>query len=156
MLMAQRMSGTAEADRTNGNSQRRYQGYTTGANRSDAAMGHANASAEDAGALLLSQIAVTKPTSTASPATSCGVATRSSIANTGSLKRNFCTKVPSEPIGIRPSSTNGTYKSPITTATRAPSRTRTRLQYSASNTIGRNFTATPKPNQTAATERQRL
>jgi hypothetical protein len=38
------MSGTVEADRTNGSSQSKYQGYTTGAHRSDAAMGQANAS----------------------------------------------------------------------------------------------------------------
>ena len=91
MLTVQMMIGTVEADRTNGNIQSRYHGYTTGAHRNDAAMGHANASAEHSGALLLSQMAATKPTSTASPAINCGDATRSSIANTGSLKRNLCT-----------------------------------------------------------------
>lgn len=91
MLTVQMMIGSVEIDRTNGSSQRRYQGYTTGAHRSDAAMGHANAAEDHASDLLLSQIAVRKPTSTANPTTSCGEATRSNIANTGSLKRKLCT-----------------------------------------------------------------
>src|ERR1700693_4123709 len=128
MLTVQTMSGTVEADRRNGSSQSRYHGYTTGAHKSDAAIGQANASDDHVGALLLRQIAVRKPTSTAKPATSCGAATRSSVANTGSLKRKLRTKVPSEPIGIRPWLKNGTYRSPTTTAASAPSRTRTRLQ----------------------------
>src|SRR5664280_3129178 len=36
-------------------------------------------------------MAVRNPTSTASPTTSCGAATRSSVANTGSLKRKLYT-----------------------------------------------------------------
>ena len=44
MLTVQMMIGSVEADRTNGSSQSRYHGYTTGAQRSDAAIGHANAS----------------------------------------------------------------------------------------------------------------
>src|SRR5713226_8116661 len=155
MLTVQMMIGTVEADRTNGSSQRRYHGYTTGAHRSDAAMGHANASEDHTGGLLLNQNAIRTPTSTASPITSSGAATRSSVANTGSLKRNLRTKVPSEPIGIRPLLKNGTYRSPSTTAARAPSRIRTRLQYSGSRTIGRNFTETASPNARAATGRQR-
>ena len=91
MLTVQMMIGTVEADRKNGSSQRRNHGYTTGAHRSDAAMGQANASADDAGALILIQIAVRKPTSTARPTTSCGAATRSRVVNTGSLKRKLCT-----------------------------------------------------------------
>ena len=51
MLTVQMMIGTVEADRRNGSSQRRYHGYTTGAHRSDAAMGHANASEDHAGGL---------------------------------------------------------------------------------------------------------
>src|SRR6267378_7947882 len=107
MPTVQMMIGRVVTDRRNGSSQSRYHGYTTGAHRSDAAMGHANVSEDHAGALLLIQIAVRKPTSTASPATSCGAATRSSVANTGSLKRNLCTYLPSEPIGIRPWLKNG-------------------------------------------------
>jgi hypothetical protein len=42
------MSGSAEIDRRNGNSHRRYHGYTTGANKSDPAIGQANASADNA------------------------------------------------------------------------------------------------------------
>ncbi len=91
MLTVQMMIGTVEADRTNGSIQSRYHGYTTGAHRSDAAMGQANASEDKAVDFVLIQIAVRRPTSTASPATSCGAATRSSIANTGSLKRKLCT-----------------------------------------------------------------
>jgi len=90
MLTVQMISGTVEADRANGSIQSRYHGYTTGAHKSDAAMGHANAS-EDAKVFLRNQNAVSKPTSAASPTTSCGVATCSSVANTGSLKRNLCT-----------------------------------------------------------------
>ena len=63
MLTVQMMIGTVEADRRNGSSQSRYQGYTTGAHRSDAAIGQANASEDHAADFLLSQIAVRKPTS---------------------------------------------------------------------------------------------
>src|SRR5713101_8412684 len=102
MLTVQMMIGSVEADRTNGSSQSRYHGYATGAHRSDAAMGQANAARGNAAALRLSQIAIRKPTSTASPTSNCGGATRSSAANTGPLKRKPCTYVPSEPIGMWP------------------------------------------------------
>src|SRR5271155_4345247 len=99
ILTVQIISGTVAAGRRKGISQMRYHGYTTGAHRSDAAIGHANVSADNAGLLLLIQIAVRKPTSTASPTRSCGAATRSSRANIGSLKRKRCTNTPSEPMG---------------------------------------------------------
>src|SRR6266446_8668007 len=102
MLTVQMMIGTVEADRRNGSSQRRYHGYTTGAHKSDAAIGQANASEDHSADLLRIQIAVRKPMSTASPTTNCGAATRSSVANTGSLKRKLWTYLPSEPIGMRP------------------------------------------------------
>src|SRR6202522_1869837 len=155
MLAVQTIMGTVAPERANASSQSRYHGYTTGAHRSDAAMGHANVSADSARSLLLIQNAVSRPTSTASPTISCGAATCSSIANSGSLKRNRWTNVPSEPIGIRPWFRNGTYRSPTTIAASAPSRTRTRLQYRGSSTMGSNFTATDSPNATAATVRQR-
>src|SRR5208282_1267661 len=128
MLTVQMMIGTVDADRRNGSSQSRYQGYTTGPHISDAAIGHANASEDHGVDFILNQIAARKPTSNARPATNCGATTRSSVANTGSLKRKLRTKVPSEPIGIRPWFRNGTYRSPTTTAASAPSRKRTRLQ----------------------------
>jgi hypothetical protein len=91
MLKVQIMIGRVEDDLIKGSSHSMYHGYTTGAHKSDAAMGHANASEDHGAALLLIQIAVRKPASTASPATSCGDATSSSVANTGSLKRNLWT-----------------------------------------------------------------
>jgi len=91
MLKVQIMSGIVEVDLMNGSSQSRYHGYTTGAHKSDAAIGQANASEDTFVDLLLIQIAVRKPTSTASPATTCGTVTRSSVAKMGSLKRNLCT-----------------------------------------------------------------
>ena len=91
MLTVQMMMGSVEADRRNGSSPSRYHGYTTGAHKSDAAIGQANASADHAADFLLIQIAVRKPTSTANPTTSCGAATRSSVANTGLLNRKRCT-----------------------------------------------------------------
>ena len=91
MLTVQMIIGTVEADLMNGNSQSRYHGYTTGAHKSDAAIGQANASAEHAVDVLLIQIAVRNPTSTASPTTNCGGVTRSSVAKTGSLKRKLRT-----------------------------------------------------------------
>src|SRR6266404_3294859 len=124
MLKVQIMSGIVEVDLMHGSSQSRYHGYTTGAHKSDAAIGQANASEDHAADFLLSQIATRKPTRTASPTTSCGAATRSSIANTGSLKRKLCTYLPSEPIGIRPWLKNGTYRNPTTTAASAASRMR--------------------------------
>ena len=91
MLTVQMMIGTVEAERTNGRSQRRYHGYTTGAQRSDAAIGHANVSNDHSVALLLSQSATRNPATTASPTANCGAATRSIAANTGSLNRKLRT-----------------------------------------------------------------
>src|SRR5713101_3365364 len=102
MLTVQMMISSVEADHRNGSSQRRYHGNTAGAHTRDAAIGQANASGDNSGALLLNQTAVASPTSTASPASNCGGATRSSAANTGPLKRKVCTYVPSEPIGMWP------------------------------------------------------
>ena len=72
MLTVQMMIGNVEADRKNGSNQSRYHGYTTGAQKSDAAIGHANASGDHASEVFLSRTAVRKPTSTASPASNCG------------------------------------------------------------------------------------
>src|SRR5258707_5632701 len=121
MLTVQTMISSVEADVRNGSSQRRYHGNTTGAHKRDAAIGQANWSGDHSGAALLSQVAVTNPTSTASPASNCGGATRSSAANTGPLKRKLFKYVPSEPIGMRPwlkneRSRNGTYRSPTRAA----------------------------------------
>jgi hypothetical protein len=91
MLTVQIMIGTVEPDRANGSSQSRYHGYTTGAHKSDAAIGHAKTPGDSMEALLLSQVAVRKPTSTARAAKNCGDATCSSVANTGSLKRKLRT-----------------------------------------------------------------
>src|SRR5580692_795316 len=104
MLTVQIISSSVEADVRNGNSQRRYHGNTAGAHKRDAAMGQANWSGENSrvARLILSQLAVANPTSTANATSNCGGATRSSIANTGPLKRKLCTYVPSEPIGTRP------------------------------------------------------
>src|SRR5882672_5510241 len=72
MLTVQMTIGSVEDDRRNGSSQSKYHGYATGAHKSDAAMGHANASADQASECFLSRTAVRKPTSTASPASNCG------------------------------------------------------------------------------------
>src|SRR5579863_5492831 len=107
MLTVQTIIGMVEVERRNGNSQRRYHGYTTGAHRSEAAIGQANACADAALAslagrsnapvptrvvdvrrvveFLLIHTAVRKPASTAKPTAISGDATRSNIANTGSL-----------------------------------------------------------------------
>src|SRR2546423_15029599 len=114
MLTVRRMISSVEADVRNGSSQRRYHGNTTGAHKRDAAIGQANTSADHSGAALLSQVAVTNPTSTASAASKGGGATRSSAANTGPLKRKLCRYVASEPTGMRPRLRNGTYRSPTT------------------------------------------
>src|SRR5580692_8697201 len=138
MLTVQTLISNVEGDLTNGSSQRRYHGNTAGAHKRDAAIGQANMSGDHSGAVLLSQAAVTNPTSTASPASNCGGATSPSAANTGPLKRKLCTYVPSEPIGMRPGLRNerlknerlrnGTYRSPTTAAASAVSRRRTRFQ----------------------------
>ena len=112
MLTVQMMIGSVEIDAMNGSSQSRYQGYTTGAHRSDAAIGQANASNDHAAEVLLSHTAVSRPPRTASPTASWGDATRSRAANTGSLKRKLWTYLPSEPIGICPRLRNGMYRSP--------------------------------------------
>src|SRR6202158_1430179 len=96
MLTVQTMIKSVEGDVRNGSSQRRYHGNTTGAHKRDTAIGQANTSGDHSGAARLSQVAVTNPTSTASPASNCGDATRSSVANTGPLKRKLCKYVPSE------------------------------------------------------------
>src|ERR1700719_1243362 len=101
MLTVQTMIASVEADLRNGSSQRRYQGYTVGAHRSDAAMGQANAFGDGSDDVLRSHAAVRNPTITGSPSAICGT-TRSSSANTGSLKRKPCAYISSEPIGMRP------------------------------------------------------
>jgi hypothetical protein len=90
-LTVQTMSGSVDAERRNGTSQSRYHGYKTGAHASDAAIGHTHASGEHLEFFLRSHTAVTSPRRTATLATTCGFATRSSVAKTGSLKRNRCT-----------------------------------------------------------------
>src|SRR3954452_5941347 len=127
MLTVQMMIGRIEADLRNGSTQRRYQGYTTGAHRSDAAMGQANTSGDRSGDVLLNHVAVRSPTTTGTPAAICGT-TPSSVANTGSLKRKLHTYVMSEPIGRRARLTNGTYKNPTTAAASTASRILTRFQ----------------------------
>lgn len=107
MLTVHIKIGTVEAERRNGRIHNRYQGYMTGANKSDAAIGHASASEDKSADLVLIQIAASKPASNAKPAAAWGVITRSKIANTGPLKRKLCTYAPSEPVGIRPLSRNG-------------------------------------------------
>ena len=67
-LSVQIMIGIIDAEWRNGTSQRRYHGYTTGAQASEAVIGHAHASGEHAGRLLRSQTAVTRPHKTANPA----------------------------------------------------------------------------------------
>jgi hypothetical protein len=47
MLNVQTPMGSVEIDRRNGSSHRRYHGYTTGAHKSDPAIGQANASADN-------------------------------------------------------------------------------------------------------------
>ncbi len=91
MLKVQIMIGTVEVDLINGSSHSMYHGYTTGAHKSDAATGQANASKDPCADFLHIQIAVREPTSTASPATTCGAVTRSTVEKAGSLKRNLCT-----------------------------------------------------------------
>ena len=75
MLTVQIMISSAEGDVRNGRRQRKYHGNTTGAHKRDAAIGKANTSGDHSGAVILSQVAVTNPTSTASPARNCGGAT---------------------------------------------------------------------------------
>ena len=69
MLKVQIMIGTIEVDLMNGSSHSRYHGYTTGAHKSDAAIGQADASEDPSADFLPIQIAASKPTSTAGPAT---------------------------------------------------------------------------------------
>src|SRR5215469_11569360 len=102
ILTVQTQISSVEVEVRNGNKQRRYHGNTAGAHKRDAAIGQANRSGDHSGAALLSHLAVANPTRTASIASSWGGATRSSTANTGPLKRQLCTYVPSEPIGMRP------------------------------------------------------
>src|SRR5215475_10830017 len=127
MLTVQMMIGSVQTDLRNGNSEKRYHGYTTGAHKSDAAIGQANNSGDHSGSLLLSQVAVSNPTSTASPVTIRGGATTLRLANTGSLNWKVSTNVPSEPIGT-PWSRNGRYRRPTTTAASTASRARIRFQ----------------------------
>src|ERR1700756_1376300 len=58
MLTVQMMISRVEADVRNGKSQRRYQGNTTVAHKSDAAIGHTNTFGDHSTAMALSQAAV--------------------------------------------------------------------------------------------------
>src|SRR5215475_3970907 len=101
MLTVQRMISNVEPDNRKGSSHSRYHGKTTGAQNNVAAIGQANTSWDQRESAFLSQTEVTNPTRTASPASNCGGATRSSAPNTGPLKRKLCTYVLSEPAGMR-------------------------------------------------------
>src|SRR5207247_5923832 len=72
MLTVQMMISSVEPDIRNGSRQRRYHGNTTGAHKRDASIGQAKRSGDHSGVALLSQVAVSNPTSTASPASNCG------------------------------------------------------------------------------------
>ena len=67
MLTVQTMSGSVATDRTNGKSQSKYQGNTTGAQKSDAANGHAKEFPDQLWNLVRNQIAMRMPTKTARP-----------------------------------------------------------------------------------------
>src|SRR4051812_28309076 len=149
MLNVQTMIGSVEGDLRNGSNQSRYQGYTTGAHRSDAAIGQANEAPEGSREVLLIQIPERNPTTSGNPA-AIRDTSRSKMSKTGSLNRKVCTYVTNEPIGIRPCPRNGTYRSPTKTVAKAASRRRTRFQYRGNNTIGSGFTASANPNVTVA------
>ena len=85
------MIGAVERDRRNGSIHSRYHGYMTGAHKSVAAIGQANSAADNSADFFLIQIVVSNPTSTANPTTTCALATRSNVANTGSLNRKLRT-----------------------------------------------------------------
>lgn len=87
--MVQTTIGNVEADLRNGSIHNRYQGYTTGAHKSDAVIGQANASGDDACDLVLNQVAVRIPRKTASPAINSGGARCSSTAKAGSLNQKL-------------------------------------------------------------------
>src|SRR5439155_24059545 len=102
MLTVQTMISSVEADVRNGSSQRRYQGNTTGAHKRDAAMGQANRSqanwsGDHSGAVLLSQIAVTNPTSTASPEALDRKSTRLNSSHVAISYAVFCLKKKKKP-----------------------------------------------------------
>src|SRR5215472_7806427 len=155
MLSVQTNNGNVVTERRNGSSHSKYHGYTTGAKKSEEAMGQASASERFVSDFLLVHIAVIRPANTASPATTCGASTCSRFRNTGSLKRNRCTYVPSDPKRTRPWSKKGTQMSVRTAIASTASRKRTRFQYSGNSTKGSNFTPTANANATAATARQR-
>src|SRR5512133_3202263 len=102
MLELQMMISRVDAVVKNGSSESKYHGNTTGAQKRDAAIGQANCSKDHSGIRFLIHDADASPTTTASPAASFGGAKCTRAANTGPLKRNVCTYVPSEPVGMRP------------------------------------------------------
>src|SRR6266700_5823902 len=61
MLTVQMMISSVQPDIRNGSRQRRYHGNTTGAHKSDAAIGQAKRSGDHSGVALLSQVAVANP-----------------------------------------------------------------------------------------------
>ncbi|HET8891420.1 MAG TPA: hypothetical protein VFQ41_21130, partial [Candidatus Angelobacter sp.] len=63
-LTVQIMIGSVETDLTNGSTHNKYHGYTTGAKKSDAAIGQAKAFEDKSLDLLLIHTAVRKPRST--------------------------------------------------------------------------------------------
>src|SRR4051794_23790340 len=102
MLTVHTAISSVEGEIRNGKSHKRYHGNTTGANRRDAAIGQANTFGDNSYALARSQLAVSNPTSTATAARIWGGAKCANMANSGPLKRNPCTYVPNEPIGMCP------------------------------------------------------
>src|SRR3954447_14014149 len=107
MLIVQTTTGSVDTDCRKGSSQSRNHGYMTGAKKSDAAIGHANAFESDSVDVLLSHMAARTPISTANPAAICGGITFSSTPKMRSLNQKLRTYVPSEPTGNRPLSRKG-------------------------------------------------
>src|SRR5215471_16836511 len=84
MLSVQIVRGSVDRPWRNGISQSRYQGYTTGANANEAAIGHAHVSREHTARLLRSHIAASRPNKTAKPVAIWGRSSRSNVAKIGS------------------------------------------------------------------------
>src|SRR5258708_12021424 len=85
MLSVQTMIGSVGIDRRNGSSHRRYHGYTTGAHKSDPAIGQAKAPADNARGLTRNQEPIRKTGTNTPPARNEGAATPSSLANPASF-----------------------------------------------------------------------
>src|SRR5215472_14514703 len=106
--------GSVSTATRNGTNQIRYQGYTSGAERSAAAIGQAHASGDARGSRRRAHAATARPTPMANAVAAAGPASDSTPEKTGPLKRKRPMISGRDPRGTWRRSQKGTYSASST------------------------------------------